>query len=246
MGDGQQIEWNSMNLAGDIRIELSRNGGVTYAETLFAGIPDTGSVVWTVTGPPTAKGRFRVVSVASPAILDASDGDVGIFQSSVVVAPEWNLLSVPVTVSDLRMSELFPSAETPAYSYTPGGYQSMDTLEYGKGYWVKFPDNGEIILDGTDRPTDTVAVTAGWRLLGSISYPVVVDSIVQVPPGIVTNVYKYIPLVGYQTSPPVIMPGEAVWVKVLEDGQLILRKGVSARPGGETMTTGVREWSGRE
>jgi ELWxxDGT repeat protein len=75
-GSSQMVEWGS-NLpeAGEVEVELSRDGGTVF-ETLAASVPArSGAYAWTVTGPPTAMARVRVRWVANPAVGDVSDVD---------------------------------------------------------------------------------------------------------------------------------------------------------------------------
>lgn len=223
------LQWSSSNAGGQVNIELSRDGGSTY-DTLFVAIPNTGSVSWTVTGPTTAAGRLRVSSVADPSVTDMSDNAFSIIAiARYTVVEGWNLLSLPVTVQDLSSTTLFPSAVSPAYMFSPsGGYFIRDSLVYGKGYWVKFNSTDQFSLTGGDRIVDTVDVVAGWNLIGSITYDVPVDSIVQIPPGIVETAYF-----GYDppyTPKDSIAPGRAYWVKVSGNGRLILHRSVSPAP----------------
>ncbi|MEM4413173.1 MAG: hypothetical protein QXD59_02740 [Candidatus Caldarchaeum sp.] len=72
IGSTQTIQWTSSNVSGNVKIELSRNGGGSY-ETLFASIANTGSVSWTVTGPATGQALIKVSSVETPSVSDTSD-----------------------------------------------------------------------------------------------------------------------------------------------------------------------------
>jgi len=144
------------------------------------------------------------------------------------VATGWNLVSVPVTVTDLRTTVIFPSAASQAYEYDPDGYLVRDTLAYGHGYWLKFDSAATVLFGGAPREADTVDIPAGWSMLGSISYAVDTDSILQIPPGNVQAFFRFQPGVGYLT-PADILPGEAVWVRATQAGQLILRRQGVAR-----------------
>jgi hypothetical protein len=71
IGTPQTIQWTSQNLIGNVKIELSRNGG--DFQTLFASTANDGSQSWTVTSPATFRAKLRVSSVNDPAIHDQSD-----------------------------------------------------------------------------------------------------------------------------------------------------------------------------
>jgi hypothetical protein len=74
IGSVQTIRWTSTGITGNVRIDLSRDGGSTWT-TIISSTPNDGSEQWTVTGPPTNRARIRIVSLANPAIWDVSDQD---------------------------------------------------------------------------------------------------------------------------------------------------------------------------
>jgi len=134
----------------------------------------------------------------------------------------WNMVSVPLTVSSGLKDSLFPTSVSKAFEYLPqGGYAPRDTLIPGKGYWLKFIDSQIVAVAGSARSADTIQIIAGWNMIGSISQPVQVDSIVQIPPGIIASSFF-----GYDLSyavANVIEPARAYWVKANIPGKLILR-----------------------
>ena len=67
IGSLQQVEWkHNLGTAAFVRIELSRDGGLTYPELLAAAVPNTaattGTFAWRVSGPATvgAQAKLRV------------------------------------------------------------------------------------------------------------------------------------------------------------------------------------------
>ncbi len=136
---------------------------------------------------------------------------------SFIINPGWNMVSVPLTVSDYRKSELFPNSISDAFSYE-GGYILKDTLRNGIGYWVKFQSAEEISMVGSERLSDSVDVNAGWNMIGSISLPILTNS---VKPS--TNISITTPFYGYQNGyilTDTIKSGNAYWVKVSGAGKL--------------------------
>jgi hypothetical protein len=94
IGSTQQIKWTHNLGAGSlVRIELSRDDGVTFPETLVAAHPNgttAGTFVWQVAGPATAgaRARIRVSWINGP----ASD----VSNTSFTIAPIFLTLSGPV------------------------------------------------------------------------------------------------------------------------------------------------------
>ena len=133
----------------------------------------------------------------------------------------WNLISIPVTLTDYCKATLFPTACSKAFSYQGTGYVQKDTLKNMTGFWLKFPSPETITVDGLNRTTDTATVSDRWNMIGSISTAVARTSIIQNPSGVVKSNYF-----GYNGSTYVIAdtlyPGKGYWVKTTGDGKLIL------------------------
>lgn len=74
IGSTHAITWSSSGLAW-LKIELSRDGGSSYSETLVDPVPaSAGSFNWLITGPPTSDARVRVsTSTITPASDESND-----------------------------------------------------------------------------------------------------------------------------------------------------------------------------
>jgi hypothetical protein len=133
----------------------------------------------------------------------------------------WNLLSVPLTVRDQRKASIFPLASGYAYGFDPIlGYVRKDTLQNRVGYLLKFNGQQMIAIGGVQRTLDTVALQQGWNLIGTISSPVAIPSVRQIPPGVVQSPYYR-----YQGGYPIsdtLLPSRGYWVKAGAAGKLIL------------------------
>ncbi len=77
VGSIQTIKWTSVNLNDNVKIELSRDGGVTY-HVLFTNEPNIGSVSWTVTGSDTYQALIKITSMNNSTIGDVSDEEFSI------------------------------------------------------------------------------------------------------------------------------------------------------------------------
>ena len=128
----------------------------------------------------------------------------------------WNLISVPLVVADWRKTALFPYGQSEAFAYN-GSYVVQDTLKMGRGYWLKME---QATLAGGPHPTDTINVGKGWNIIGSVSAPVAVSSIVPVPDSIVSS--NYFGYAGNYFVTSTIEPGGGYWVKSKAQGRLIL------------------------
>ncbi|MDI6766738.1 MAG: hypothetical protein QME52_07955, partial [Bacteroidota bacterium] len=154
-----------------------------------------------------------------PVMTNTVQNRIGSF-IPVSVSPGWNMLSVPLIVTDYAKVKLYPTSISDAFKYA-GSYVPIDTLSNGIGFWLKFPDETTIQMLGSIIEHDTIDVNAGWNMIGSISYPVDIDNIVEKPDLIViSNFFEY-----NGTSYVIadtIHQGKAYWVKTQQSGQLIM------------------------
>jgi len=204
---------------------LRASGGIpSYRWTIIAGSLPPGIVLDSFTGAiqgiPQQSGLYSFTVRLEDNDDVATDLPMTLFVNpALAVTENWNMLSLPVVVADPRTTTLFPGNTSPAFYYD-GAYIPVDSLLNGRGYWVKFDSAQPVVWSGDNLPLDTTAVVAGWNLIGSISSPVAVSTIVSDPPGMTTSTFF-----GYNGSYAVedtISPGAAYWVKVDQGGSLIL------------------------
>jgi hypothetical protein len=88
VGTNQTITWTSSGVIGAVRIELSRDGGLTWT-SIIPTTPNDESQAWLVTGPATTHARIKVASVSNPAIFDISNADftITIPPTSTITSP---------------------------------------------------------------------------------------------------------------------------------------------------------------
>lgn len=134
----------------------------------------------------------------------------------------WNIMSLPLLVADPRSTVLYPTANSFAYVFDQSsGYVAHDTLRNGEGFWLKFPSAQTVSVAGLPLLADTIHVRPGWNLIGMISTPVAVSSIVQIPSGLITaGYYEY---QGMYVITDTLQPGKGYWVKVNQDGELVIQ-----------------------
>lgn len=128
----------------------------------------------------------------------------------------WNIVSVPVAVSNAATTTLFPAANSPAYGYN-NGYYVANTMLTNYGYWLRYPQAATVNICGTPL-TGTIPLTAGWNLIGSFTNDVPVANLVSNPPGIINSVvYGYNG--GYSTAATLAV-GKGYWVRATQAGTL--------------------------
>jgi hypothetical protein len=151
------------------------------------------------------------------------------FQLTVAVSNGWNLLSIPGNHPDGNTPEnWWPYRDTLANVFRyHNGYQVVDTLEVGVGYWVKH-SGARIYNTGDEWPASGILLVphypinglAGWNLFGGYEKVVTAANIVTNPPGLQSGpIYKYSS--GYSLA-TTIDPGYGYFLKLTGAGQIII------------------------
>jgi len=149
------------------------------------------------------------------------------YSTSIPIADKWNMLSLPLIVTDSSYTTLFPDAVTSPYKYV-SSYQYSQYLSKGIGYWLKFSGPRSYTYAGTPLDSLVIDTRVGWNLIGTTASPVPASSIIQVPPGIVyTPYFRYTTIYSMADT---LFPGHAYWVKTSQAGQLLLSPGQANQP----------------
>ncbi len=131
----------------------------------------------------------------------------------------WNIVSLPKNVTDASVANVFPTAISQAFGYNDG-YHSMETLEVGKGYWLKFANTQYVSITGDSSTSTTIQVQEGWNMIGSLTGKMPTNYITSNPPGIVTSSF-YAYENGYKNV-DTLYPGQGYWVKVEQTGEFTM------------------------
>jgi hypothetical protein len=125
---------------------------------------------------------------------------------------KWNLVSIPIKPSQ---HQTLPSL----FSYE-GSYIQRDTLLFGKGYWAK-PESS-CIYTGAPVYNDSFVVKPGWNIIGSVALDVPVVDIITQPDSILVSPFFRFDGIRYLAA-DTIKPGSGYWIKIREDGKVILK-----------------------
>lgn len=198
-----------------------------FTDQISLTVPPRGErslkVSFAPTGPGFKSGNICFVhdAFSSPDTVMVEGRALNYDTSTVEIRHRWNLVSNPRIVKNDSVHILFDGASSPAYRYNQvEGYQVAQRILNGEGYWLKSDSFYTAELAGADLLTDTVDVISGWNLIGSISEPVAAGSIVQIPAGIVIS--EYFTYFGAYIQTSILLPGMAHWVKISQNGKLIL------------------------
>ncbi|MGA9116722.1 MAG: LamG domain-containing protein [Bacteroidota bacterium] len=189
---------------------------VTDTFAVARGLIHRADYWWRVRGRgPSAWGTF-----SSPRCFSIE------YTVEVPVLGGWNLVSNPVERADDTLRSLFPTALFDyAFAFEgSAGYIQSPVLEEGRGYWVKFPEGSTQDVQGGKRERDTVSLSGGWNIVGTLSIPLDTADIRTEPPGLVLTPFYGFP--GYDPA-PVLEPGKSYWVKLRGAGLLYMGAGAA-------------------
>ncbi len=236
------LSWAPINYTQAYRLQVALDSGFTSIVYDDSSISTSSRPVGSLTNNTSYFWRVRAKNIAGTGPYSAFwRFSVSQTTAKYLVHTAWNMISLPMNVFEHRKVFLFPSATSKAFEYDPSaGYVIRDTLEVGKGFWLKFGAPESVAITGYALTAETVAVHPGWNLIGSLSTSVSTGSIAQNPPGLVLSPYFYY-LGGYHTTTS-LDPSRAHWVKCSSVGTLALSSGASpkvADPGGEISRAGL-------
>ncbi|MGC8653971.1 MAG: T9SS type A sorting domain-containing protein [Candidatus Kryptoniota bacterium] len=158
---------------------------------------------------------------------------------NIVLKPGWNMVSIPVGLKNWDITRSF-SSYISCYSYH-GGYQSVSTLEHGKGYWINYPDSSVVFLVGEPFAADTFTVASGWNLIGSTYSTTSTSSIQQIPGSIISS-YFFSYSNGYKIATSII-PGQGIWVKATQPGKLFLSSASMSKTSQQDRALELKNWN---
>jgi hypothetical protein len=114
--------------------------------------------------------------------------------------------------------KIFPTAVSGIFTYE-GTYVQKETVGNGVGYWVKFSGSQNVSLSGSPVTSDTIDVSGGWNLIGSISDPVASSAIIPIGSTFQSSFYAYNR--GYVQA-DTLYPGKGYWIKADKAGKIVL------------------------
>jgi hypothetical protein len=136
----------------------------------------------------------------------------------------WNMLSVPVTVSETGVDLVFPG-NAAVYTYANGAYTVPTDVAVGVGYWVLRQGADTLItITGTPVTSYLKTVYPYWNMIGSVTDTVPVTDIRATPDSLKLPLYWYDPSTsGYVTETSVI-PTHGYWAGVTDTCDLVVEK----------------------
>jgi hypothetical protein len=143
--------------------------------------------------------------------------------SNFNVSGGWNMISLPLEVSDNNYLVLFPNAVTGTLFGYSGLYYNTQTINTCTGYWLKFPSSQIVQVCGLDRTNCSIGLTSGWNLIGGPDCNVPLNNIGD-PGGIIIpgTLYGYS---GSYITATSVDGTKAYWIKTSAPGTITISCG---------------------
>jgi hypothetical protein len=127
-GTSAAITWSdNLPASATVLIEVSRDGGVSF-QTLAAAVPNTGSFVWSVTGPDSSATVVRVTA-SGPVLASALGGSFTVVTPALTVnAPAAGTVAYVGTPLTIAWTTNLPATTTATIELTTDGGASFQTL----------------------------------------------------------------------------------------------------------------------
>ena len=138
----------------------------------------------------------------------------------ITVNHGWNLIGLPVMVSNSHYQSVFPNSVLGTLYGYDEVYTEQELLINGNGYWLRFNEDLEVTIEGSELSTLPILLSEGWNLISGISQGIDVDDIND-PDNIVIP-GTYYSFGETYTSSSTLEPGKGYWVKANSAGIISL------------------------
>ncbi len=136
-GTAHPITWTATGLSGSVNVELSRDGGATYA-ALGTAPATAGSLTWTVTGPATQQAIIRVSQASGGGTYSSVSGSFTISDpTGGLPAAPTDLVATALSSTEIRLAWTDHATNESGYKVEvrtdSGSYQEIPGLSLGAG-----------------------------------------------------------------------------------------------------------------
>lgn len=206
-----------------VRIEFTSDSGATWETIADSLAASSQSFEWTIPTVRSMECLIRISEESAAAVIDTSGSVFSIYVNPDIYRG-WNLISLDRNLSDRAVSSVLPEAISNAFAFE-GAYLVEDSLSTGAGYWVKFAAPQDLDFGGDEISADTIQLSEGWNLIGSLSSPMPVSDISTTPDDIIATAFF-----GYRGGyfmADTIASKRGFWVKSHQAGVMTLSSGNS-------------------
>lgn len=128
----------------------------------------------------------------------------------------WNLIGLPVDADAEGVQAVLDAAGNSAIYEYNGGYQEVEQLEAGQGYWAKFSTTDLYQLEGLPVTELTLKFDKGWNLVSGVGGKLPIDAIQDSDEIILPNTL-YVFDQAYASS-DTLQPSNGYWIRTSSAG----------------------------
>ena len=170
---------------------------------------------------PLPAGKYDLVMSSGSNQTDIDFGNTILSLVLGNVLGKWNMISLPAVPDngDYSRTALFPTSISQAFAYE-GQYVVRESLHIGKGFWLKFDTAQSINMVGVKLLQDTIPVSEGWNLVGSIGGSIAAGSVSSDTSAVIES-----PFFGFRNQyyeADSLEPFRGYWVKMGGPGNLYM------------------------
>jgi PKD repeat protein len=145
---------------------------------------------------------------------------------------DWNMVGIPLEVEEPNYQYLFPESVEGTLFQFGEGYENIQEFSPGIGYWLRFYNDGQTIIEGYVIPELVVNLNENWNLISGNAMEIPTTSIID-PEGIIVPNTFYVYDEGYINA-ETLVPGSAYWMRASESGAIIIPNSVRGRRSSNT------------
>jgi hypothetical protein len=162
--------------------------------------------------------RVQATNISGTGPFSPGWGFTTIFGRAVYAG--WNIVGLPSDVADKFYLSIFPNAIPQTLFAWQGSYVAEDTLELGKGYWLRFSAPEAIPIGGNPVFTLPLNLMEGWNLISGVSCEIPLANVSD-PLGIIVPGTLY-GFEGSYVSSDTVHQGYGYWLRTSGAGQVTL------------------------
>ncbi|MFZ0392176.1 MAG: FlgD immunoglobulin-like domain containing protein, partial [Calditrichia bacterium] len=229
---GLEIGYNQNYAHDQLLVKISRGVDWLTAAPQTGTIPPGGSmdVQVNVNSAGLALGDYQALLQVSsndplnnPGVMPVTMSVRQMGQFNMPILYGWNFLALPMEVPDTYYHAVFPNAMPNTLFGWNGSYVLSDSMEMGKGYWLRFESSENVPVDGNEMAGFSVDLISQWNIVGGPSCELPSNTITD-PGGIIIpgTVYGFN---GSYFPTDTLSQGHSYWIRTSAAGQIFLNCG---------------------
>jgi hypothetical protein len=156
-------------------------------------------------------------------------------QVVVTYTDKWNLVGLPAMIAHDDYQDIYPDAlQNSLFGFT-NSYVSSQTMEPGRGYWVRIQNPGSKSFTGLPIEKLTLDLGSGWNLVSGLSNALATSAIKDDGSVIIDG--SIFAFNGSYAPATTLEPGKGYWIRTRAAGQIQLQSGMVSKTSKDSPAT---------